>query len=65
MIDIWDWENENQVEIIDLTGKVFRGNVIEVSTAEDDGTKEETIALETNKGIIGFMPSEIQTIQHY
>ena len=65
MINVWDWVNQDHVEIVTVKGSVFRGNVIEVSTAEDDNTPEDTIALETNSRRYCIMPSEIKSIQHY
>lgn len=65
MIDIWDWVNENHVEIVSTSGKVYRGNVIEVCTAEEDDTDEDTLALWTGAKVVGFKPSEIKEIRHY
>ena len=64
MVSIWEWENENNVEIIDVDGKAYRGNVILVSTAEEGNTSEDTIAIGTKAGIYELKQSEVQSIQY-
>ncbi len=66
MINIWDWAYADRVEIVTENGEAYRGNVIDIGTAEEEGLPEDEITLETKTGAIyGFMPSMIQSIQHY
>lgn len=69
-MNIWDWAYENRVQITDIDGNIYRGNVIDIGTAEEEGQEEDVITLECfsdelHHYIFGFTPSRIKSIEHY
>ena len=63
MVNIWDYIYRI-VRLTDKRGSVYTGDVIEISPAEDIGETEDNLSLELKNGrILGFFPSEIESIQ--
>lgn len=65
MVNIWEYAYERNVRITCTTGEVFKGNIIDISDAEEmyDAAEDE-LALETSAGkIYGLKQSEIKKIE--
>ena len=66
LINIWDFENCNMVEIIDIDGNSYAGKVIDVTDKEDKSDLEEqedSITILVGQSHIEFLQSEIKEIR--
>ena len=63
MIDIWNYNGKRKVKVT-TKESVFYGSVVCVMNTEENGREEDDITIETVDGrFIGFMPSEIESIE--
>ena len=66
LINIWDFEDCNIVEIIDIDGNSYVGRVVDVTDIEDKSDLEEqedSITILVNQSHIEFLQSEIKEIR--
>lgn len=65
MVNVWDYANKlPHVTLKAADGQVFTGGIIYVEDAEETGTDEDGLVLETTDGrIISFLQSGIESIQ--
>lgn len=64
MVNVWNYVNSKKVKITDIDGYVFYGSVVCVTDAEENGTDEDEIIIQTDiYTITGFKQSEIKSIE--
>lgn len=66
MINVWKFENAGKVKLIDIDGKEYVGEALDVTEAEEQGdecVQEDSITVSTNGLLIDFLQSEIQCIE--
>lgn len=63
MINIWDYANAKRLRIIDIDGKEYSGNLVCIMEKEENGREDDDICIEVGNEIIGFLPSEIASIE--
>lgn len=63
MVNIWDFVNAKKVKLTDVNGKEFVGEVVSVFDKEETYDDEDSIDLYVRGNYIGFMQSEIKSIE--
>lgn len=62
-MNIWDYEYKENVKITTNDDQMFVGTVIDIVYADESEEGENTVSIETEKGIIGIKESEISKIE--
>lgn len=63
MVNIWDFVNANKVKLTTMKGKEFIGTVMAVFDKDETYDDEDSIDLDVNGEDIGFLQSEIKSIE--
>lgn len=63
MVNIWDFVNANKVKLTNMKGKEFIGTVMAVFDKDETYDEEDSIDILVNGEDIGFLQSEIKSIE--
>ena len=63
MVNIWEFVNVKKVKITDIGGQEFVGDIVAMFDKEETYDDEDSIDLSVNGDIIGFMQTEIKSIE--
>ena len=67
MINIWDYQDATKVTVVDTEGRVFTGNIIELTEAEEEsedyGFGEDSISIYLDGKVVCIPQSEIKSIE--
>lgn len=66
MINLWEYEYCGKVKIVDVDGKMFTGDALEVTDSgerAESEKQEDGITIQSNGMFIEFYESEIKTIE--
>lgn len=63
MVNIWEFANAKKVKITDIDGKEFIGDIVAMFDKEETYDDEDSIDISVNDVIVGFLQSEIKSIE--
>lgn len=63
MNNIWDFVNAKKVKVTDKDNEVFVGDVVAVFDKDETYDDEDSIDISVNGKCIGFLQSEIKSIE--
>ena len=63
MINLWNYQTGDKIQLIDSEGKKYIGRVVAVFDAEETYDAEDSITIDVEGQYYGFFPSEISRIE--